>query len=821
MLHERYELQRELGRGGMATVFLARDVRNQRDVAVKVLHPDLAMALGEERFRREIQIATRLTHPHILPLYDSGEADGQLFYVMPFVDGESLRQRLDRERQLGVDEAIRIAIEVAGALDYAHRFGVVHRDIKPENILLEDGHAIVADFGIARAISSVGEEKLTKTGVTLGTPTYMSPEQAMAERDIDGRSDVYALGCVLYEMLAGSPPFTGPTAQAIIARHTLAEVPSITVVRGTVPPEIEDAILIALAKVPADRFATAGEFAAVLQSPSGTTRTRRIAARTGGRAGPRTWSRRAIASAAAIAVLVAGGAGWALLSAARVPAPSTLTDANRLAVLYFEDETRDSTLAFVSDALTESLIDALTPVQGLDVVSRNGVLPYRDGATPPDSVARALGVGTLVGGAVEKEGDGVRVTVKLMDASGARLESASFIEPSGDPLAARDSLTQRVAIFLRQRLGDEVQLRATRAGTTSNDAWTLLQRAEQSRRRGESAQRAGNLTQATAALLEADSLLAAAAIADPAWSQPAARRAHIAYRRARLEEDDRRTVARLVTEGIAHADGALALDPRDGDALEARGTLRFFSIQAGLAHDDRDVARLRELAERDLQAAVTHHPGRAGAWYVLSVLNYAKPNVVEANLAARRAYEADAYLTNAAGILWRLYVTSYDMEQFPDAARWCEEGGRRFADDPRFAGCRLWLMTTKAVTPDPAEAWRLANELKRLSPPTERAFKDHEGRIVVAAVLARAGLADSARHVLAAARAGPDVDPRGELMGFQAFAHVLLGEKDEAIGMLQRYLTTFPDHRAGFGKTNMWWWRPLQDDPRFRALTSS
>src|SRR5690348_12955470 len=248
LLGERYRLEREIGRGGMAIVWLAQDLKLNRDVAVKVLLGELAFAMGPERFRREIDVVSRLSHPHILPIDDSGEIEGQLFYVMPFIAGETLHRKLERERQLNVTEAVRIAAEVASALDYAHRSGVVHRDIKPENILLQNGEALVADFGIARAITEGGGEKLTRTGVTLGTPTYMSPEQAMADPGIDGRSDIYSLGCVLYEMLAGTPPFSGPTAQSIIARHALDEVPSLTIVRGTVPEEVEDVVLQALAK---------------------------------------------------------------------------------------------------------------------------------------------------------------------------------------------------------------------------------------------------------------------------------------------------------------------------------------------------------------------------------------------------------------------------------------------------------------------------------------------------------------------------------------------------------------------------------------------
>ena len=265
VLGERYRLEREIGRGGMATVYLARDLKLERDVAVKVLLGELAFAMGPERFRREIAVVSRLSHPHILPIEDYGELDGQLYYVMPFVAGETLHARLQRERQLPVDIAVRLACEVASALDYAHKNGIVHRDIKPENILFQNGEALVADFGIARAITEGAGAKLTSTGVTLGTPTYMSPEQAMADPVLDGRSDVYSLGCVLYEMLAGTPPFSGPTAQAIIARHQLDEAPSLAIVRGTIPEEVEDIVMQALAKLPADRFASAGELANALQ----------------------------------------------------------------------------------------------------------------------------------------------------------------------------------------------------------------------------------------------------------------------------------------------------------------------------------------------------------------------------------------------------------------------------------------------------------------------------------------------------------------------------------------------------------------------------
>jgi eukaryotic-like serine/threonine-protein kinase len=281
----RYDVARELGAGGMATVYLAQDLKHDRKVAIKVLRPELAAVIGAERFLREIKTIANLQHPHILGLIDSGEVNGTAYYVMPFVEGESLRDRLTREKQLPIPDAVRIAAEVAGALDYAHRHGVIHRDIKPENILLHDGAALVADFGIALAVSSAGGSRMTETGMSLGTPHYMSPEQAMGEREITARSDVYALGCVTYEMLTGDPPFTASTAQAVIAKVMTEKPASIRRQRERVPQEVEDAVLTALEKLPADRFATAAEFSAALKGGgAGSTTVRTVPARPGARA---------------------------------------------------------------------------------------------------------------------------------------------------------------------------------------------------------------------------------------------------------------------------------------------------------------------------------------------------------------------------------------------------------------------------------------------------------------------------------------------------------------------------------------------------------
>ncbi|MBA3894743.1 MAG: serine/threonine-protein kinase [Gemmatimonadales bacterium] len=326
-----YRVERKLGQGGMATVYLAEDLKHDRKVAVKVLRPELAAVIGAERFLREIKTIATLQHPHILGIIDSGQVDGTAYYVMPFVEGESLRDRLEREKQLPIADAVRIAGEVAAALDYAHRHGVIHRDIKPENILLHDGAALVADFGIALAASKGGGARMTETGMSLGTPHYMSPEQAMGEREITARSDVYALGAMTYEMLVGDPPFTGSTAQAVVAKVMTERPRPIYPQRDTVPPAVEHAVLTALEKLPADRFATAAQFAEALHAPSDTARTRiPTGAHSGGAA---RWRDRlrdpVVVGLTALAAASALLAGWAWR---RAPAPADDAEVVRFAI---------------------------------------------------------------------------------------------------------------------------------------------------------------------------------------------------------------------------------------------------------------------------------------------------------------------------------------------------------------------------------------------------------------------------------------------------------------------------------------------------------
>src|SRR5688572_19850744 len=365
-LADKCRLERELGRGGMATVYLAQDLANDRKVAVKVLLPELAASIGADRFLREIEVGKVLQHPNIVGVLDSGEADGKLFYTMPFIEGASLRDRLDKQKQLSIEDTVAFTRQVAEALAYAHSKGVIHRDIKLENILLHDGQALVADFGIARAVSVAGGESLTKTGMAVGTPTYMSPEQAMGSKDVTPESDIYSLACVVYEMLAGQPPFTGPTAMALLARHSLDNVPSLKIVRGTVPDAVEDAIVRAMAKVPADRFSSATDFAAAMTDHAGAARRRRdsisaraIAAETVERPALGSGKKKKVAliAAAVAAPLLAAGV-WFGVNGGASPRDSRLTalKPSDIAVLYFDDRSPDKSLQYLSDGLTEALI---------------------------------------------------------------------------------------------------------------------------------------------------------------------------------------------------------------------------------------------------------------------------------------------------------------------------------------------------------------------------------------------------------------------------------------------------------------------------------
>jgi len=431
---DRYLIERELGRGGMAVVYLARDRKHERPVALKVLQPELSYSLQGERFLREIKLAASLTHPHIVPVYDSGSHDGQLYYVMAYIEGESLRARLNREGRLPLGEALKVAREVADALDYAHTRGVIHRDIKPENVLLGSGHALVTDFGIARAISEAEVGEAT-AGHILGTPDYMSPEQISRDVDLDGRTDIYSLGCLLFETLAGKPPFGGLTVRSVMLRRLVDPAPSLRGVDGEIPPAIDAAVSRALETEPRDRFPSAAEFGAALQP----------------------------------------GAIVAQQATRTSSAKQEIAPEASIAVLPFANLSADPDAEYFSDGMTEEIINALSQVPSLRVAARTSAFAFKGKSVDAREIGERLRVRTLLEGSVRKAGDQVRVTAQLINASdGYHLWSQSYDRKLADVFAVQDELARAISSNLTRTVTTPPQLVAPQ--TRKPEAYNLYLR---------------------------------------------------------------------------------------------------------------------------------------------------------------------------------------------------------------------------------------------------------------------------------------------------------------------------------------------------------
>ena len=481
-LAARYRIERELGRGGMASVLLAEDLKYQRTVAIKVLLPEIARNVGADRFVKEMRVSAQLNHPHILPLLDSGEADGLLYYVMPYVEGGTLRDRLSRERQLSVEMALAITGDVADALAYAHSRGVLHRDIKPENILLAPGHAIVADFGIARAIESAGGEHLTSTGVAVGTPAYMSPEQALAERDLDGRSDLYSLACMTYEMLVGEPPFTGPTAQVILARRLSERPRSIRATRGAVVASVDAAVGRALAPTPADRFASVNDFAAALRAPGGSATRATDPTTPDAMASDtrRRWRSRGAGLAGAVAVLLVAGGLW--LQQRPTPGHSVHDEAPRLAVLPLENLGGADDEPFAA-GISEEITSRLAEIGALRVVSRTSAKRFTGGQTSISEMGEALNADYILEGTVRTDrsegGVGIaRVTTQLIRVADDVHVWQDRFDASlvpGEIFRVQADIASQVAAAMNLTLREPERRRIARIVTRDSTAYRLYQ----------------------------------------------------------------------------------------------------------------------------------------------------------------------------------------------------------------------------------------------------------------------------------------------------------------------------------------------------------
>jgi eukaryotic-like serine/threonine-protein kinase len=770
----RYHLADEIGRGGMATVYRARDLRHDRPVAVKVLKPHLSATLGAARFLREIAVTAQLDHPHILPLLDSGEAEGLLYYVMPYVEGESLRERLDREKQLSLDDALRIVREIADALSYAHGRGIVHRDIKPSNILLSGGHARVADFGIARAVKAAGgDASLTETGLAIGTPTYMSPEQASGDRDVDARTDVYSLGCVLYEMLSGQPPYTGVTAEAIMARKLHGPLPSLRIVRDTIPAGVETAITKALARVPADRFASAAEFAEALaiDRAVGSPEARPSRVARGLRVGV------PILAAAAAVFLIVAKTGERGTSSPRA------TDQPRIesiAVLPLENLSGDAEQDYFAAGIHEALIVHLGKLSGLDrVIARPSVMRFVKTGRSPRQIANELGVNSLITGTVLRSGNKIRITAQLIDPNTERqLWGESYEREMRDVLALQNEIVTAIAREVQLKLspGDRATLARTR--TVNPQAYEAYLRGK------------FHLNKFTAEGFERAMALFNQAIAiDP--SEPLAY-AGLATGYSLMEVLTESSSPDAVRRAKAAALKAVELDSTLAEAHDALSSVRVSEFDYVGARQS--IEHALEL-NPNLAEAHIHH-----AWY-LSVFGTEGEAVAE----MRRGVELDPLspLYNAwlGGLYW-------EYSRFDEAIA---QAHKAMDLQPDFPVALYVLGLSLADKGQHAEA--IAVHRRGMEKYPNRSFA-----WTLARTYAVAGRTESARQILRTLESGRPIEPVHPW--FIAAAYGALGDYEKAMQWLEKAYETrslfLPnlkrDRSAGLDL------RPLRNHPRFNSL---
>jgi serine/threonine-protein kinase len=750
----RYRVERELGRGGMATVYLAEDLKHSRQVALKVLRPELTIAFGPSRFLREIEIASRLSHPHILPLYDSGRvpidssrrsgSEGPqelLFYVMPFVRGETLRQKLQREKQLAIDEALSLARQIALALDHAHSQNLIHRDIKPENILLHEGEAMVADFGIALTQRRVPGERLTESGIMLGTAEYMSPEQITGELDIDARSDVYSLACLVFELLAGQPPYTGPTFQSVISRRFTEPIPSVWRLRPDVPVAVEVALRTALALAPSERFSSAATFAAALVPAS---------------------------TAQVLPLTGSSTSGNAL----------TLSRRRSVAVLPFQNLSVDPENELFTDGITEDVIAQLARIRSLKVISSSSVMPFKKRDRTLREIGATLGVTTILEGSVRRAADRVRIVAQLIDAeTDQHLWADTYDRQLTDIFAIQSDVALHIATALQAELSVDERTRINREPTSDLEAYQLYLQG-----------RHWLVTYTETGILRAIYYFEQATAVDPRFAM-----AYVGIAQACAE--------------IGMGQGGGAMEPPEAYRRAKEATARALRIDSGLGEARCMQALLKYIvdfdwsgAEQEFRVALALSPGNADAHDYLGRLYSALGRSDDALVMVRRAKELDplAHRSDVASELLR----AKRYEEAVDAAQRVIEFDTTF---PRGHSALGWAYLRLGRVEEGVQEIERAVAIS----PEDTLFLGQLGQAY--------GLAGREADARAILRQLQEMTPRRYVSPYHmAYVHVGLGEYEKAVDLLEEAYESRSG--AIYGVRGSFLFEPLRSHPRFKAI---
>jgi len=793
-----YRLLERIGEGGFAVVFRARLVDSGRDVAIKLLRTELLTEGTRDRFRKEVAALRRLAHVNIAPLLDVGDKDGCPFLVMPWLAGTDLARLLREKGPLPAERTLEMARAIGDALAHAHGRGTVHRDITPSNIIWSGDQWWLIDFGIAFEEELSQDERLTSTGLIVGTSRYMSPEQAAGSPRVDARSDQYSLACVMYEVLAGVPPFVAASAQAtrIMRLHTDAQ--DLRLHRPGLSAGMCAAIHRAMAREPADRHPDMGAFVLALGSDA------RVSPAA---AAVPSWRRYAVGAALLLA------AAWGVFSSrgdplARATPPSAL-DPRNVAVTFFEDLTPDSSLRWLARGLTRDLIHELSSLDTLRVVSATRVQQLRGPNLTPDSIARLLDVGTLIEGTVRiMRSQQVEVLIQLTDASrDFRVRSWSFKHPLSEAISMMDELHFAISSHLREQLGAAAGSFDRRSTVRDLASWRMVQQAEELFEDGARLGRYGSSVAAWSKLSEADSLLAQAARRSPRWADPWILRARIA-RSAFLALTLTEPVSgqqpgsagmvavglNKLTEGLGHAEQALRLVPTSGEAQTFKAYFHFMRWQIqGQATPSEDLAA----AERIVQVVVREHPEQALAWVLLSRVHRFRGAAVAADSAARRAYEADPFLAEARRVIADLVERHLESGRIEAARRLCEDSRRRYADDREVPDCRLEILGWTAGQSDSVRAaWEELRDIEASAIPAASTSWTMR-RMYVAVIAARAGLRDSAYAIVRRAYAERGANRADSVRAAmaEAWIHLVAGDSARAAQKVDSLLRASPAQR--------------------------